>query len=74
MYPECATKIERILFMGGAVSVGNATAVAEFNIRHDPEATHIALRVIGDAGAVCALVAHYLTNIAPSSTGPTRCR
>ncbi|GAB3559643.1 nucleoside hydrolase [Spelaeicoccus albus] len=41
MYPECADKIERILFMGGSASVGNATAVAEFNIWHDPEAASI---------------------------------
>ena len=40
-YPECAGKIERILFMGGSASVGNATALAEFNIWHDPEAAHI---------------------------------
>lgn len=42
-YPECAAKIERILFMGGSASVGNATAVAEFNVWHDPEAAHIVL-------------------------------
>lgn len=42
-YPECAVKIERILFMGGSASVGNATAVAEFNIWHDPEAAHVVI-------------------------------
>ena len=42
-YPECAQKIERILFMGGSASVGNATAVAEFNIWHDPEAAHFVI-------------------------------
>ncbi|WP_427018277.1 nucleoside hydrolase [Pseudarthrobacter sp. P1] len=42
-YPECAQKISRILFMGGSASVGNATAVAEFNIWHDPEAAHIVI-------------------------------
>lgn len=42
-YPECAEKIDRILFMGGSASVGNATAVAEFNIWHDPEAAHIVI-------------------------------
>lgn len=41
MYPEVTDKIERILFMGGSASVGNATAVAEFNIWHDPEAASI---------------------------------
>ncbi|MDQ0276481.1 pyrimidine-specific ribonucleoside hydrolase [Arthrobacter silviterrae] len=42
-YPECTAKIDRILFMGGSASVGNATAVAEFNIWHDPEAAHMVL-------------------------------
>ena len=35
--------IERIVFMGGAVGIGNATAAAEFNVWHDPEAAHIVL-------------------------------
>ncbi|MCP3426777.1 nucleoside hydrolase [Rothia sp. AR01] len=43
MYPHVAGKIGRILFMGGSASVGNATAVAEFNIWHDPEAARIVL-------------------------------
>ena len=42
-YPEVAAKIERVLFMGGSASVGNATAVAEFNVWHDPEAAAIVL-------------------------------
>lgn len=42
-YPECAHKIAKIHFMGGSASVGNATAVAEFNIWHDPEAAHIVI-------------------------------
>lgn len=37
-YPEVADQLERIVFMGGSASVGNATAVAEFNVWHDPEA------------------------------------
>jgi pyrimidine-specific ribonucleoside hydrolase len=36
LYPEAAKGLRRIVFMGGAASVGNATASAEFNIRHDP--------------------------------------
>lgn len=35
--------IERIVFMGGAAAVGNATPVAEFNVWHDPEAAAILL-------------------------------
>lgn len=42
-HPEVADKLERIVFMGGSASVGNATAVAEFNVWHDPEAAAIVL-------------------------------
>ena len=45
-HPEVADNLERIVFMGGSASVGNATAVAEFNVWHDPEAAAIVL----DAG------------------------
>ncbi|WP_417563293.1 nucleoside hydrolase [Microbacterium sp.] len=43
MYPDAAQRIARIVFMGGSASVGNATAVAEFNIWHDPEAAAIVI-------------------------------
>ena len=42
-YPHVAEHIERILFMGGAAAIGNATAAAEFNVWHDPEAAGIVL-------------------------------
>jgi pyrimidine-specific ribonucleoside hydrolase len=42
-HPEVVPRIERILFMGGSASLGNATAVAEFNVWHDPEAAAIVL-------------------------------
>lgn len=42
-HPEVAEHIERIVFMGGSASEGNATAVAEFNVWHDPEAAAIVL-------------------------------
>ncbi len=42
-YPEVAEKLERIVVMGGSASGGNATAVAEFNVWHDPEAAAIVL-------------------------------
>jgi inosine-uridine nucleoside N-ribohydrolase len=42
-YPEAARGIERMVFMGGAAQAGNATASAEFNVFHDPEAAAIAL-------------------------------
>jgi pyrimidine-specific ribonucleoside hydrolase len=41
MYPEVVSGIERIVTMGGATAVGNATASAEFNIWHDPEAAAV---------------------------------
>lgn len=40
-FPETAKKIERIVLMGGSASGGNASATAEFNIWHDPEAAAI---------------------------------
>jgi pyrimidine-specific ribonucleoside hydrolase len=49
IHPEVAANIERIVFMGGSAGVGNATAVAEFNVWHDPEA---AAAVI-DSGVPC---------------------
>ena len=38
VYPDVATRLEQIIFMGGSVSGGNVTAVAEFNVWQDPEA------------------------------------
>ena len=49
-YPDAARGIERIVFMGGAAQVGNATASAEFNVFHDPEAAAIALDACADLG------------------------
>lgn len=42
-FPAVAPGIGRIVFMGGSASRGNATAAAEFNIWHDPEAAAITL-------------------------------
>ena len=42
-YPEVAAGLREIVFMGGAAQVGNATASAEFNVWHDPEAVAILL-------------------------------
>jgi pyrimidine-specific ribonucleoside hydrolase len=43
LYPEVSDNLDGILFMGGSAGVGNATAVAEFNIWHDPEAASMVL-------------------------------
>jgi len=49
-HPEVAAGLERIVFMGGAALVGNATAAAEFNVWHDPEAAAIVLDAATDLG------------------------
>jgi inosine-uridine nucleoside N-ribohydrolase len=37
-YPEAATRLARIVLMGGAIAEGNQTASAEYNVWVDPEA------------------------------------
>lgn len=49
-YPEVARGLRRIVFMGGAAHVGNATASAEFNVFHDPEAAAITLDACAELG------------------------
>ena len=54
-YPVVAQGIERIVFMGGAAASGNATASAEFNIWHDPEAAAIVLDAAADLGIAATM-------------------
>ena len=49
-YPDVAAGIEEICFMGGAATVGNATASAEFNVFHDPEAAAVVIDACADLG------------------------
>ncbi|MGN6752098.1 MAG: nucleoside hydrolase [Intrasporangium sp.] len=49
-HPDAVAGIERIVFMGGAAHVGNATASAEFNVFHDPEAAAIVLGACHELG------------------------
>lgn len=49
-YPEVAVGIEQIVLMGGAAGSGNATASAEFNVFHDPEAAAITFDAARDLG------------------------
>ncbi|MEI2730672.1 MAG: nucleoside hydrolase [Dermatophilaceae bacterium] len=49
-YPDAAAGLREIVFMGGSAEVGNATASAEFNVFHDPEAAAIVLDAAGDLG------------------------
>ncbi|TGD17778.1 pyrimidine-specific ribonucleoside hydrolase RihA [Levilactobacillus suantsaiihabitans] len=43
VYPELKAKIARVVFMGGAMGLGNWTPSVEFNIYVDPEAAKIVL-------------------------------
>jgi pyrimidine-specific ribonucleoside hydrolase len=47
-YPSVAKGIREIVFMGGAAEAGNATASAEFNVFHDPEAAAVVLDACAD--------------------------
>lgn len=41
MHPEAASRIARLVVMGGSATAGNVSALAEFNVHHDPEAAAI---------------------------------
>nr|WP_317495181.1 nucleoside hydrolase [Haloechinothrix sp. LS1_15] len=56
--PDLAPAIDRLVIMGGAVSGGNVTAAAEFNIWSDPEA---AQRVLAGESVPSVLVPIDLT-------------
>lgn len=43
VYPELSEKIERIVYMGGAMGLGNWTPSVEFNIFVDPDAAKIVM-------------------------------
>ncbi|WP_172188437.1 pyrimidine-specific ribonucleoside hydrolase RihA [Lentilactobacillus kribbianus] len=43
VYPELGQKLERIVYMGGAMGLGNWTPSVEFNIYVDPEAAKIVM-------------------------------
>src|SRR5699024_6239507 len=58
-HPRLRHKIARIVVMGGALTRGNVTAAAEFNIHSDPEAAH---RVLGGGDVDCVLVPLDLTH------------
>ena len=49
-YPDVARGLREVVFMGGAADVGNATASAEFNVFHDPEAAAVVLDACADLG------------------------
>jgi pyrimidine-specific ribonucleoside hydrolase len=43
VHPAAFATIGRVVFMGGGVEISNATAAAEFNVFHDPEAAAMVL-------------------------------
>jgi inosine-uridine nucleoside N-ribohydrolase len=47
-YPDVGATLRDIVIMGGAANAGNATASAEFNVFHDPEAAAIVLDAAAD--------------------------
>jgi len=60
LYPELLEKVEQIVFMGGAVNMGNRSAAAEFNILCDPESAAI----VCDCGAKVVMVPLEVTHTA----------
>eukprot|EP00747_Dinoflagellata_sp_TGD_P220676 gnl/TRDRNA2_/TRDRNA2_92608_c0_seq1.p1 gnl/TRDRNA2_/TRDRNA2_92608_c0~~gnl/TRDRNA2_/TRDRNA2_92608_c0_seq1.p1 ORF type:complete len:340 (-),score=51.11 gnl/TRDRNA2_/TRDRNA2_92608_c0_seq1:53-1072(-) len=60
LYPELLPKVKQIVFMGGAVGVGNRSAAAEFNILCDPESA----RIVCDCGAKVVMVPLEVTHTA----------
>ena len=42
-HPEAFARLRRVVFMGGGAQISNATAAAEFNVFHDPEAAAVVL-------------------------------
>ncbi|NHA68406.1 nucleoside hydrolase [Phycicoccus sp. CMS6Z-2] len=43
LHPEVFARLGQVVFMGGGAEISNATAAAEFNVFHDPEAAAIVL-------------------------------
>jgi pyrimidine-specific ribonucleoside hydrolase len=58
VHPSLASKIERLVIMGGSIAGGNVTAAAEFNVWSDPEA---ARRVLVEEEVPTVLVPTDLT-------------
>ncbi len=50
VHPDAFARIGRIVFMGGGVDISNATAAAEFNVFHDPEAAAMVLDACAEHG------------------------
>ncbi len=55
VHPAAFARIGRIVFMGGGATISNATAAAEFNVFHDPEAAAIVLDACATFGVPVAM-------------------
>ena len=51
-FPEVKNHIERVVTMGGGISMGNVTPYAEFNIYCDPQSAGFVLREVPDLSLV----------------------
>ena len=60
LFPELHDRVARIVFMGGAIGVGNRHPVAEFNIICDPEAA----KIVMESGLEIAMVPLEVTHTA----------
>ena len=54
-HPDAFARIGRIVFMGGGAEISNATAAAEFNVFHDPEAAAVVLDACAEHGVAVAM-------------------
>ncbi|GKX30413.1 ribosylpyrimidine nucleosidase [Vallitalea longa] len=57
-YPKLKEMIDSIVFMGGAINLGNVTPAAEFNIYADPEAA----RIVFDSGIDMTMIGLDVTH------------
>ncbi|MGD9535932.1 MAG: nucleoside hydrolase [Alphaproteobacteria bacterium] len=79
MAPDIASKLDRLVLMGGAIGYGNITASAEFNILVDPHAASVvfgaglSLTMIGlDVTHQAKATPERIERIAASGTGAAR--
>lgn len=77
--PRIAERVKEVVLMGGGYHVGNWSAVAEFNIKIDPEAAHIVfnekwpLTMVGlDLTHQALATPEVCARIAAIHTGPAR--